>query len=76
MTEHVPSEKHDDLRKYFVVMPVVVQDEPNACRIEFKIGNQMFRFGPDYCDDREHAEWFVSMACEALRTLIAEQVRA
>jgi hypothetical protein len=60
-----------DLRQYFVVMPVVVADEPNACRIEFKVGNQMFRFGPEYCEDREHAEWFVDMAIKALQAVTA-----
>lgn len=72
MTEQLPKEESDELRRYFVVMPVVVADEPNACRIEFKVGNQMFRFGPEYCEDREHAEWYVSMACTALRNLISE----
>ena len=61
------------LRSYFVVMSVVVADEPNACRIMFKVGNQYFNFGPDYCEDREHAEWFVDMATTALCKLLEEQ---
>lgn len=72
MTDSRTKDESDELRRYFVVMPVVVQDEPNACRIEFKVGNQMFRFGPDYCEDWAQAEWYVSMACHALRNLISE----
>lgn len=59
-------------RPYFVVMPAIVADEPAACRIEFKVGNQMFRFGPEYCDDVDHAEWFIGMACTALHNLVDE----
>ena len=74
MSEQVPSEQGvKPLRSYFVVMPIVVEGEPNACRIEFKVGNQMFRFGPDYVEDREHAEWFVDMATTALCKLLEEQ---
>jgi hypothetical protein len=62
----------ETLRRYFVVMPVVVADEPNACRIEFRVENQMFSFGPEYCEDQEDAEWFIDMAIKALQTLIAE----
>jgi hypothetical protein len=62
----------ETLRRYFVVMPVVVEDDPDACRIEFKVGNQTFPFGPDYIETMEQAEWFVDMAIKALQTLIAE----
>lgn len=72
MNDQRTAEESDALRRYFVVMPVVVEGEPDAQRIQFKVGNQMFNFGPDYCEDREHAEWFVSMACAALRNLISE----
>lgn len=62
-----PSSKHESpLRQYFRIRPVIEDGEPDAQRIEFHVGNQTFNFGPEYCESKEHAEWFVSMAIKAM----------
>lgn len=60
------SKQESPLRQYFRIRPVIVEDEPEAQRIEFHVGNQTFEFGPKYCESKEHAEWFVSMAIKAM----------
>ena len=61
------SSKHESpLRQYFRIRPVIEDGEPDAQRIEFHVGNQTFNFGPEYCESKEHAEWFVSMAIKAM----------
>jgi len=67
-------ERADDerlgLRKYFVIQPCTVEGESDACSVRFKVDNQEFMVGPDYCEDRNQAEWYVSMLCVALQNLM------
>ncbi len=49
------------------IQPVVVADEPDAHLVKFKVGPQEFFIGREYCENREHAEWFANMFRKALR---------
>lgn len=62
----VTSKHESPLQQYFRIRPVIVEDEPEAQRIEFHVGNQSFAFGPEYCESMEHAEWFVAMGIKAI----------
>lgn len=66
-----PPEHQRDLRRYFNVLPCVVDGEPDACRIDFHVGVQTFMFGPEYCENRDQAEWFIGMGVKALQNVIA-----
>lgn len=48
------------------VEPVIVADEPGAHVVKFKVGVQEFHIGREYCESREHAEWFAERFREAL----------
>jgi hypothetical protein len=60
-----------DLKRYFQVSSVAVADEPKACRLDFHVGVQTIPIGPEYCDDRDHADWWIDMICKALQNVIA-----
>lgn len=64
-------------RKGFVeIRPCVVEGEPDACTVWFKVGVQEFCITPIACEDREHAEWFKQMFVKALDALlVAERER-
>ena len=40
------------------VKPIVVDGEPDAHIVKFKVGVQEFQIGGDYFEDKQHAEWF------------------
>jgi hypothetical protein len=45
---------------------MIVDGEPNAHAVKFKVGVQEFFIGRVNCESREHAEWFASMFRKAL----------
>jgi hypothetical protein len=60
-----------DLKRYFQVKSVAVADEPKACRLDFHVGVQTIPIGPEYCEDRDHADWWIDVICKALQNVIA-----
>jgi hypothetical protein len=65
-----PATLPTDLRSYFVVRSTVVEGYPEACYLDFKVGVQQFHIGPEYCEDRAQAEWFIDMLCKAFTVVI------
>lgn len=65
--EALTSKKESPLRQYFRLRPTIVDDEPNAQRIEFKVGVQTFSVGPEYVEDKDHGQWFIDMLIIAMQ---------
>jgi len=59
------------LRQYFHIRPVVIEGEPEAQRLDFTVGVQTIRVGPEYCENKEHAEWFIDMIIHAMGAAFA-----
>lgn len=59
-----------DLSQYIDILPTAVDGEPNAHRLQLRVGVQSFPIGPDYLEDREHAEWYSRLIVIALNNAI------
>ncbi len=58
--------------KFIEIRPVVIEGEPEAHSVHFKVGVQSFCISPHGCGNKEHAEWLASMFNKALTNMLEE----
>ena len=59
------------LRQYFRIRKVVVDGEPDARRVEMHVGVQTVSIGPDYVEDLEHAEFYITAMIQMIKGAVS-----
>lgn len=62
-----------DREGFVEIRSCVVEGEPHACTVWFKVGVQEFCITPIACEDRNTAEWFKRMFLKAIDSILAAE---
>ncbi len=60
------------MRKYTLILPVVMEDFPDAHNVFLQVTNQRFCITPHGCESKEQAEWFRDQLCVALAKIVED----
>lgn len=60
------------MERFTKIIPVIMQDYPDAQNVFLAVGNQSFCVSSYGCETKEEAEWMRDMLCIALDQLVRE----
>ena len=60
------------MQKYTLILPVVIEDFPDAHNVFLQVTNQRFRVSPYGCETKEEAELLRDQLCVALAKIVED----
>jgi hypothetical protein len=60
------------MQKYTLILPVVMEDFPDAHNVFLQVTNQRFCVTPHGCETKKEAEWIQVALCVALAQVVED----